>query len=127
MAKLKDILARLDQVRPQEDGKPMSDERISSLATGKPKGQLIRNWRRAVKDGRDVSTRVDTLDALASVLGVSAEWLKEGTGPREASDAELDATILAEIRAFPPDRRQAAMAAAVATLRAIRGADSEEP
>ena len=126
MAKIKDILDRIDQARPLEDGKPMSDEQISSLATGKPKGQLIRNWRRSIREGKPSSARLDSVSAIANVLGVSTEWLMEGTGEKKPDPDEVERALISALNEFPADLRLAAAKAALATVQAIKSASSEE-
>lgn len=127
MAKIKDILERIDQARPLENGKPLSDEQISSLATGKPKGQLIRNWRRAVKEGKDASARLDSVSAIATVIGVSTEWLMEGTGDSLPQDSEIERALMNALSHLPATQRIAAAKAALATVRAIASASEVEP
>ena len=124
MSELADILARIDQARQGADGKPLSDQAISSLATGKPRGDLIRNWRRAVKDGRETSARLDTLGAVADVLGVSKEWLATGAGSKDEIN-DIEQQILNELRRVPDARRAEAARAALATVRLAQDSQSE--
>lgn len=95
----------------------MSDQAIANAATGKPKSDLIRNWRRAMKEGQTArSVRLHSLGAVAAVLGVSEEWLSTGTGPMDNIDP-LEAELLSLLRSVPPDRRPQAAKAALATIR----------
>lgn len=126
MAKLKDILDRIDQSRPIIDGKPMADQQISALATGKEKSDLIRNWRRSVRDGKAASARLDSVDSVAHVLGVSAEWLRDGVGERDAPPSEIEAELLNMLRTLPPEIRPSAAKAALATVQAVKGATPEK-
>lgn len=116
MSQLAEILARIDQARHLSDGKPLSHQAISNLATGKPKSDLIRNWRRAVNEGRETSARLDTLAAVAEVLGVSKEWLATGSGSMQAI-TDVEQQILNELRRVPESRRAEAARAALATVR----------
>lgn len=126
MAKIKDILTRIDQSRPIVDGKPMSDQQISNLATGNPKSDLIRNWRRAVRDGKPSSARLDSLDSVAHVLGVSAEWLKEGIEPIDMIPSEVEQEVVKALRSLPADLQPSAAKAALATVLAIKDATPEK-
>lgn len=126
MSQLAEILARIDQAREMSSGKPLSDQAISSLATGKPRGDLIRNWRRAVREGRETSARLDSLGAVAEVLGVSKEWLATGAGSKEEL-TEIEQQILNELRRVPESRREEAAQAALATVRLAQHSQTGEP
>lgn len=76
---LKDVLDRIDR-RLKEVG-------LSATAASKKAGlgeDAIRNLRRAVEKDDRVGISTKTLTALAPVLGTTASWLLEGSGPREA-------------------------------------------
>lgn len=123
MSQLEQILARIDAARPNRDGKPMTDQAISNEATGRPKSDLIRNWRRAVRAGSTSSTRLDSLEAVAAVLGVQVDWLRDGasSAPEPTS---LEDELIREINHFDAELRDAALKAALATVRAIKAASS---
>lgn len=124
MSQLAEILGRIDEARQLPDGRRLSDQAISSLATGKPRGDLIRNWRRAVREGRETSARLDSLGAVAEVLGVSKEWLATGAGSREEI-TEVEQQILNELRRVPEHRRSEAARAALATVRLAQHSQRE--
>ena len=71
---IKQILLRID-----EKAKPLglTDTQLSLLVGSK---DLVRNWRRAAEQGKDIGTRTDSLQGVAKALGVSFEWLTTGNG-----------------------------------------------
>lgn len=58
----------------------------ASKAAGKP--DAIRNIRRAVKNGQRQGVNMTTLDALASALKTTPQWLHDGVGPEDPSAGE---------------------------------------
>lgn len=66
---ISDILARID-ARRAEIG--MSERNLAVVAGS---ADTIRNWRRAARDGRQISPRLATLEALAAELRVSVDYL----------------------------------------------------
>lgn len=76
---MRDVLGRIDQ-RLAKLGK--SDAGASREATGSP--DLIRNWRRAVKDGKNPGASTLTMGKLAAVLETNAPWLMENAGDEDA-------------------------------------------
>jgi phage repressor protein C with HTH and peptisase S24 domain len=49
----------------------------------------IRNLERAVEQGKDAGASTTTLTKLAPVLGTTASWLIDGSGPEENSEVPL--------------------------------------
>lgn len=49
-----------------------------SRRAGKP--DIVRNWQRAVRNRSDLRPRLDTLQSVADVLGISLDWLLRGEG-----------------------------------------------
>jgi hypothetical protein len=60
-------------------------ESEASIAAGSR--DLIRNWRRALGEGRQVSARHQSLVQISNRLGVSADWLINGTDDSGAEQA----------------------------------------
>jgi hypothetical protein len=74
---LKDLLSRID-LRSSELG---LDDAAIARAAGK--AEILRNWRRADAEGRDIHPRIDSLERIAAILQVPTRWLTEGTGYAE--------------------------------------------
>lgn len=77
-----DILARIE-ARLAATG--ISASR-ASLESGKSR-DLIRNWQRARQEGRDFPGNLQQLEALAPVLGVTADFLVRGSDSQGLSDS----------------------------------------
>jgi hypothetical protein len=74
--KLEEVLNRIDAVAAPRN---LSDRELSLAAGGSP--DLIRNWRRAVKEGKEArGARPRSIEAIARELGVSGDWLMSGVG-----------------------------------------------
>lgn len=113
MDKISVILARIEALMKDQGFNPTT---LSKKATGGRSTELIRNWQRAVKDGKNVSARLESVALVAHALGVSDVWLSTGQGSKEAiTDEERD--LLAAYRAIRPDRRTGHLRAALETLR----------
>ncbi|WP_123640294.1 S24 family peptidase [Histidinibacterium lentulum] len=72
---LKEMLARVEERR---KAKNLSKRQVGILA-GRS-GDLIRNWERRAESGKPVERGADNeaIDAVAKVLGVTGDWLREG-------------------------------------------------
>lgn len=81
---LKGILARIDEVQ-RETG--LSDRALSLRATGST--ETVRNWRRKTADALPGGAQTESLRRIAAALGVRAEWLIHGTGPRQGEPAGM--------------------------------------
>lgn len=81
---MKEILGRVDRRLAKLDMKPAV---ASRLATGSP--DLIRNWQRAVKDGKNPGASTSTLTKLAQVLRTNIPWLTEEIGEEETTELAL--------------------------------------
>lgn len=53
---------------------------ITELSRRAGSSEMVRNWQRALRKGSDLHPRLDTLAAVAAVLGVELNWLLHGTG-----------------------------------------------
>lgn len=82
MIGMRDVLRAIDRF---QDDNPVTDAELSRLATGSP--DTIRNWRRAVRAGRDAGAHVHKLQAVGRVIGV--DFALEGTQPLLRSDEEI--------------------------------------
>ena len=69
---LADILTRIDA---QLAATGLSDRAVS-LRAGSP--DIIRNWRRAIAEGKEVSPRLNTVTAIAAAIGLDPEFLIHG-------------------------------------------------
>jgi len=65
----------------------MTAAAASREATGSP--DLIRNWQRAVRAGKNPGASTQTISSLAAVLRTNVPWLTEELGEEEALDANL--------------------------------------
>ena len=74
---MQDILSRIDD---RKEAVKKSDAQISTEATGSQ--DLIRNWRRAVKAGKEPGANFDSLNKVARILDVSYQWLVDGRRAR---------------------------------------------
>lgn len=77
---LQGLISRID-LRSAELG--LNDSRIAALSG---QGEPIRNWRRALAEGRDLNPRLDSLRKVAAVLNVPLTWLTDGTGYAEQAE-----------------------------------------
>ncbi len=77
---LHDILGRIDQ--------RLAVRELSATAASERAGSkdLIRNWRRAVKDRKPAGATMTSLGKLAPVLGTSVSWLATGEGDPDQPD-----------------------------------------
>lgn len=70
----------------------MRELRISETEVSRAAGSadMIRNWRRAVADGKSISPRHDSLVGIAKRLGVPVAWLigEDDSDPPPAAEAE---------------------------------------
>lgn len=73
-----EMKAILQRIRRRLSALDMKPATASRLATGSP--DLIRNWERGVREGKNPGASTNTLSALASVLGTNVPWLVDGTG-----------------------------------------------
>lgn len=69
--------AILDRIARRREDLGLSE---SALAQKGGSRDLIRNWRRALEKGQDISARYDSLTAIARALQVNADWLINGAG-----------------------------------------------
>lgn len=116
---IKHILARIDECQAERG---MTD-RALSLAVGS--ADLIRNWRRAARDGKNPRIAHENLLAVAERLGVSPEWLSGETAtapPTPAQLAESATPYRLDVTPPKPDDDQA-----TAALRAIFGPAAVKP
>lgn len=81
---MREILNRVDRRLGKLEMKPAV---ASRLATGSP--DLIRNWKRAVKEGRNPGASTSTLSRLAHVLQTNVPWLTEEVGEEETTEPTL--------------------------------------
>lgn len=86
MVDMKDVLCAIDAF--QADN-PVTDAELSRRATGSP--DTIRNWRRALRNGKDVGAHVKTLLAVGRVIGV--DFAFEGTLPLIRTDDDIRAML----------------------------------
>jgi transcriptional regulator with XRE-family HTH domain len=62
---------------------------LSETALGKEaglSGDAVRNWRRALSEGKSPGANIKSLNAIATTLGVSYSWLVEG---KDTPDEEM--------------------------------------
>lgn len=69
--------AILDRIRQRCDELKLSEAAVAQKGGSR---DLIRNWRRALADGKVVSARYGSLEAIAKALHVTPEWLIHGAG-----------------------------------------------
>ena len=79
---MKEILARIDR---RHAKLKTTDASASRAATGSP--DLIRNWRRAAKDGKNPGASTSTLAKLADALRTNFLWLADGQGNEDETAA----------------------------------------
>lgn len=113
MDKISVILSRIEPLMAELQFNPSS---LSLKATDGRSKDLIRNWQRAVRDGKDSSARLESVAQVARALGVSDVWLSTGEGEKESINDE-ERALLAAYRAIPSDRRDQHLTAALQTLR----------
>lgn len=82
MIKLVDVLAAIDAYQTENR---ISDTELSRLATGST--DTIRNWRRAVSEGRDAGAQTKKLQAVGRIIGV--DFALDGALPLLRSEAEI--------------------------------------
>lgn len=82
MVEVRDVLRAIDAYQIEN---PITDAELSRLATGSP--DTIRNWRRAVRDGKDVGAHVKKLIAVGRVIGV--DFALEGALPLIRTDEDI--------------------------------------
>lgn len=70
---IKDILDRIGLMQDRSG----DSDRAVSLRAGLS-ADAIRNWRRAYREGRDAGINRRSIDAIATAMGVSPEWLETG-------------------------------------------------
>lgn len=74
-----DMNAVLERISAKRAELGLSDAELSQVAGSR---DLIRNWRRAARDGHTIQARHGSLEAIATRLGVSLAWLTTGeAGP----------------------------------------------
>ncbi len=88
-----DIIEILERVETRLKKLGMSAAEASRKATGST--ELIRNWKRAVKAGKDVGATTTSLLPLATVLKTTPAWLVDGEGDEEllAAGSASDWTV----------------------------------
>ena len=90
------ILDRIDRRYAEiadQTGKKPSDRSIS-LAAGLS-SEVVRNWRRAGREGREPGANAASIQAIASALEVSESWLMTGHGDsRRIASAALPLDLL---------------------------------
>lgn len=85
---LKDILERIEQ---RLDAEKMTASAASRAATGSP--DTIRNWQRALKDGKRTGVSTRSLEALAPILKTTVSWLAEGVGAETVAGVPLKGRV----------------------------------
>lgn len=85
---MQEILRRVDSRLNKLDMKAAT---ASREATGSP--DLIRNWKRAVENGKNPGATTSTLTRLAKVLRTNVPWLIEEVGDENAIEASLDYAV----------------------------------
>ncbi len=91
---MQEILTRIDE-RLAATG--LSDAKASFAATGSK--DTIRNWRRALRDGREVGATTGSLAKLADVLDCQLPWLVGGDAEAAASVGLRTVTVAAHVQA----------------------------
>lgn len=110
-----DISVILSRIEPLMEDQGLNPSSLSLKATGGRSKDLIRNWQRAVREGKDTSARLHSVALVAAALGVSDTWLATGEGARDSITDE-ERALLAAYRAIPRARRQGHLTAAIQTL-----------
>lgn len=113
MDRLSVIMERIETLMTERG---LSASALSVLATDGRSKDLIRNWQRAVKEGREASARMDSIAQVAAALGVSDVWLATGLGPRDTLTEE-ERTMLAAYRAIDERVRARHLRAAMEIFR----------
>jgi SOS-response transcriptional repressor LexA len=93
----------------------------SRLATGSP--DVIRNWERGVREGKNPGASTGTLSALAGVLKTNVPWLVDGVGPEVGEPIDLavtEAPLVSWVSAGQLSSDDA-IDAAIGTARAVLG------
>jgi transcriptional regulator with XRE-family HTH domain len=69
--------AILDRISDRREELGLSESAVAQKGGSR---DLIRNWRRAMDKGQDISARYDSLTAIARALQVNVDWLIHGVG-----------------------------------------------
>lgn len=92
----------LDRISEKAGQLGLSDSQLSLQAGSK---EVIRNWRRAVRRGESISPKHENLAAIAAAIGVTSDWLINGTGGDAALIPGLaEGTTSYTPQAFPADK-----------------------
>lgn|GEM_PF-5723531 len=85
MDKLSVIMSRIEPLMQELGLNPTS---LSLNATGGRSRDLVRNWQRSIKDGKEPSARMESVALIAAALGVSDVWLATGQGQKDTLNDE---------------------------------------
>jgi hypothetical protein len=111
-----DMQAVLERISQREADLGLSDSEVSQVAGSR---DLIRNWRRAAREGRTIQARHGSLVDIAGKLGVTLAWLVDGdhTSPAPIKPSGFAAPVTGF--SFTPGPTRQDDTPAIAALRAV--------
>lgn len=92
-----DMIALLDRISARAAALKLSESELSMAAGSR---DLIRNWRRAAREGREIQARHSSLADIAAKLGVSTAWLIEGDSSDDDNNPTQPAGFAEPIASF---------------------------
>lgn len=115
-----DMIALLDRISARAAALKLSESELSMAAGSR---DLIRNWRRAAREGREIQARHSSLADIAAKLGVSTAWLIEGDSSDDDNNPTQPAGFAEPIASFEfrPTPPRADDPEPIAAIRAVMG------